>query len=161
MEQSQYLIDTNAVIDYLSQKLPLTGMEFMNQIIDKVPNISVISKIEVLGFNAPEQHYQLLANFMHDATILDLTNSVVDVSIDIRKKYKTKLPDAIIAATALVYDKENPVNHGSLCPRGNYVLELLTHPKRMESPKEGKKEVSFEEAIEKADKFLEESKLMY
>ena len=104
MEQSQYLIDTNAVIDYLSQKLPLTGMEFMNQIIDKVPNISVISKIEVLGFNAPEQHYQLLANFMRDATILDLTNSVVDVSIDIRKKYKTKLPDAIIAATALVYD---------------------------------------------------------
>lgn len=104
MEQSQYLIDTNAVIDYLSQKLPLTGMEFMNKIIDKVPNISVISKIEVLGFNAPEQHYQLLANFMHDATILDLTNSVVDVSIDIRKKYKTKLPDAIIAATALVYD---------------------------------------------------------
>ncbi|MBW8333555.1 MAG: type II toxin-antitoxin system VapC family toxin [Prolixibacteraceae bacterium] len=104
MEQSQYLIDTNAVIDYLSQKLPLTGMEFMNQIIDKVPNISVISKIEVLGFNAPEQHYQLLANFMRDATILDLTNSVVDVSIDIRKKSKTKLPDAIIAATALVYD---------------------------------------------------------
>lgn len=104
MEQSQYLIDTNAVIDYLSQKLPLTGMEFMNQIIDKVPNISVISKIEVLGFNAPEQHYQLLANFMRDATILDLTNSVVDVSIDIRKKSKTKLPDAIITATALVYD---------------------------------------------------------
>ena len=104
MEQSQYLIDTNAVIDYLSHKLPLTSMEFMNQIIDKVPNISVISKIEVLGFNAPEQHYQLLVNFMHDATILDLTNSVVDVSIDIRKKSKTKLPDAIIAATALVYD---------------------------------------------------------
>ncbi|MCX5750283.1 MAG: hypothetical protein NT099_01215 [Candidatus Saganbacteria bacterium] len=40
------------------------------------------------------------------------------------------------------------MHHGSLCPRGNYVLELLTHPKRLESPKEGKKEVSFEEAIE-------------
>jgi predicted nucleic acid-binding protein len=35
---------------------------------------------------------------------LDLTSNVVDVSIDIRKKNKTKLPDAIIAATALVYD---------------------------------------------------------
>lgn len=41
---------------------------------------------------------------MNDSSILDLTNSIVDRSIEIRKKYKTKLPDAIIAANALVYD---------------------------------------------------------
>ena len=41
---------------------------------------------------------------MNDSSILDLTNSIVDRSIEIRKNYKTKLPDAIIAATALVYD---------------------------------------------------------
>lgn len=58
----------------------------------------------MLGFNAPEQHYQLLTNFINDATVLDLTNNVVEASIDIRKKHKTKLPDAIIAATALVDD---------------------------------------------------------
>ena len=104
MEQPQYLIDTNAVIDYLGKKIPLTGMDFMTPIVDSVPNISVISKIEVLGFNAPEEHYKLLTNFMDDAAILDLTSTIVDVSIDIRKKHKTKLPDAIIAATALVYD---------------------------------------------------------
>ena len=40
---------------------------------------------------------------MDDAAVLDLTSTIVDVSIDIRKKHKTKLPDAIIAATALVY----------------------------------------------------------
>jgi len=104
MEQSQYLIDSNAVIDYLGKKLPDTGMDFMDHIIDAVPNVSIISKIEVLGFNAPYQHYQLLTNFIEDATVLDLTSTVVDVCIDIRKKHKTKLPDAIIAATALVYD---------------------------------------------------------
>jgi len=104
MEQPQYLIDTNAVIDYLGKKLPSTGMDFMSRIIDAVPNVSVITKIEVLGFNAPDQHYQLLTNFMDDATVLDLTSTIVDVSIDIRKQHKTKLPDAIIAATALVYD---------------------------------------------------------
>ena len=100
MEQPQYLIDTNAVIDYLGKKLPFTGMEFMDRIIDTVPNVSVITKIEVLGFSAPDDHYQLLTNFMDDATVLDLTGNIVDVSIDIRKKYKAKLPDAIIAATA-------------------------------------------------------------
>jgi predicted nucleic acid-binding protein len=104
MEQPQYLIDTNVVIDYLGNKLPASGMDFMNTVIDAVPNISVVTKIEVLGFNAPEQHYQLLTNFIHDATVLDLSNNVVEASIDIRKKHKTKLPDAIIAATALVYD---------------------------------------------------------
>lgn len=76
----------------------------MNTVIDAVPNVSVVTKIEILGFNAPEQHYQTLSDFINDATVLDLTDSVVEVSIDIRKKHKTKLPDAIIAATVLVYD---------------------------------------------------------
>lgn len=103
MEQPQYLIDTNAVIDYLGNKLPASGMGFMNTIIDAIPNVSVISKIEVLGFNAPEEHYKILSDFIDDAIVLDLTDSVVEVSIEIRKRHKTKLPDAIIAATALVY----------------------------------------------------------
>jgi predicted nucleic acid-binding protein len=40
---------------------------------------------------------------MGDTKILDLTDDVVEATIDLRKKYKTKLPDAIIAATALTY----------------------------------------------------------
>lgn len=79
-------------------------MDFMNKVIDAVPNVSVVTKIEVLGFNAPEQHYKTLSDFINDATVLDLTDNVVEASIEIRKKHKTKLPDAIIAATALVYD---------------------------------------------------------
>lgn len=104
MEQPKYLIDTNAMIDYLGSKLPASGMHFMHKVIDAVPNVSVVTKIEVLGFNAPEQHYKTLSDFINDATVLDLTNNVVEASIEIRKKHKTKLPDAIIAATALVYD---------------------------------------------------------
>ncbi len=104
MEQLQYLIDTNAVIDYLGNKLPASSMDFMNMVVDSVPIVSVITKIELLGFDAPEEHYQLLTNFINDATVMNLTDNVVETSIEIRKKHKTKLPDAIIAATALVYD---------------------------------------------------------
>ena len=50
----------------------------MNLIIDSVPKISV--------------------------TILDITDKIAETSIDLRKNLKTKLPDALIAATALVYD---------------------------------------------------------
>src|SRR6185312_1890139 len=90
--------------DYLGKKIPSDGMDFMNLVIDDIPTLSVISKIEVLGFNAADDHYQLLNDFMNDAIILNLTESVVDKSIEIRKNFKTKLPDAIIAATALIND---------------------------------------------------------
>lgn len=104
MEQPQYIIDTNSIIDYLGNKLPDIGMDFMNGIVDVVPNVSVVTKIEVLGFNTTDEHYQLLTNFMNDATVLDLTSNIVDATIEIRRKYKTKLPDSIIAATALVHN---------------------------------------------------------
>jgi predicted nucleic acid-binding protein len=103
MEQPKYLIDTNAVIDYLGTKFPVLGMDFMNSVIDAVPNISVITKIEVLGFKAPEQHYKILSDFINDAYVLDMTDNVVETSIEIRKTHKTKLPDAIIAATAFAF----------------------------------------------------------
>jgi len=78
MEQSKYLIDTNVVIDYLGRNLPVNGMLFMDSIIDAIPNVSVVTKIEVLGFNAPDEHYNLLSDFMNDATIYDLSDDVVN-----------------------------------------------------------------------------------
>lgn len=101
MEQTRYLVDTNAVIDYLGNKLPSSGMEFMNSLVDSSLYISVISKIELLGFNAPNPHYQVLEEFVSDATILNLSDDVISLTINIRKKNKIKIPDAIIAATAI------------------------------------------------------------
>jgi len=101
MEQQQYLIDTNAVVDYIGNKLPMDGMAFMNNVIDNVPFVSIITKIEVLGFTTLDKHYKLLTDFMDDAIIFTLSNEIVDTCIELRKKYKIKLPDAIIAATAL------------------------------------------------------------
>ncbi len=41
----QYLIDSNVVIDYLAGKLQNDGLLFMNQIINNIPAISVVTKI--------------------------------------------------------------------------------------------------------------------
>ncbi len=100
MEQ-QYLIDSNAIIDYLSGNLPIKGKTFMNRIINEIPNISIISKIEILGYNTAAEAYQLLSGFIEDSVILGLTDDVVEETIKIRKEKKLKIPDAIIAATAL------------------------------------------------------------
>ena len=79
------MIDTNTVIDYLDNKLPEKGMQFMHKVIDNVPLVSVITKIEILRYNAPENAYKVLTDFMADSTVLDLDNQVVDETITICK----------------------------------------------------------------------------
>lgn len=49
MGNQNYLIDTNVVIDFLAGKLPVAGGQFMNSVVDELPIISVISRIELLG----------------------------------------------------------------------------------------------------------------
>jgi hypothetical protein len=45
-----------------------------------------------------------LSDFVSAATIFDLTAPIVDKTIELRKSYAIKLPDEIIAATALFHD---------------------------------------------------------
>ncbi len=59
--------------------------------------------------------------------------------------------------TAIDYDKENPINRGSLCPRGNYNFELLNHPARLAEPRIGQKKISWSEAISFLGRKLKES----
>lgn len=86
----QYLIDSNAIIDYLGGKLPKSGVVFMNEVVDAIPNVSVINKIEVLGFKSSPKDYQLLFNFFEDAIIFELIPEIVEKTIELRKAYKIK-----------------------------------------------------------------------
>ncbi len=97
MERPQYLIDTNAVIDFLGGKLPEKGKAFMNTIVDSVPNLSIITKIELLGYPVQHEHYQTLSGFIGDSVVIALNDEIADACIEIRKESKTKLPDAIVA----------------------------------------------------------------
>ncbi len=100
MAQAKYLIDTNAIIDYLGGKLPHSGMEFLEKIIPQYSFISIISKIELLGFNTTKKHSELLKDFINAMEVIGLTSEIVNETILIRKNNKLKLPDSIIAATA-------------------------------------------------------------
>ncbi len=50
--------------------------------------------------------------------------------------------------TAIDYDKENPVNAGSLCPRGHYNFELLNHPEKTDEPIIGEGRLTWDAAID-------------
>ncbi len=97
-----YLIDSNAVIDYLSASLPIDGMIWLGNIINESPIISVMTKIEVLGFKNGIDTETLLNSFIDDCVVIPLSEETIDKTIEIRKQHKIKTPDAIIAASAMV-----------------------------------------------------------
>jgi predicted nucleic acid-binding protein len=105
MATTGYLIDTNASIDYLGEVMPSKGMSFMDQVIDKKYNISVITRIELYAYSKlADDDRKTLDIFTSQADMLNIDDNIIEQTISIRKKYKTKLPDAIIAATALVHE---------------------------------------------------------
>ena len=101
----RFLIDTSAVIKYLNETLPVNGLSLIDKIVDNESVISFISEIELQGWNPSNQDdlkiYQL---FVSNSIIIGISNDIIQETIKIRKLFKLKLPDALIAATALTND---------------------------------------------------------
>ncbi len=97
----RFLIDSNTLIEYLAKTLPANGQLFVAGIIDEDFNISFVNKIEVLGHPSAGKE---ITEFINLANVFEVSTAVIDKTIEIRRTYKTKIPDALIAATALVYD---------------------------------------------------------
>ena len=101
----KYIWDTNTVIYYLQQQFPPAAERFMDNLASEARLvISAITEIELLCWkSATEKDLDVLHNFIEDALVIELEQPIKYKTADIRKKYKIKLPDAIIGATALVY----------------------------------------------------------
>lgn len=97
----KYLIDTNTVIDAQMKKLPEKGLEFLAGIINNNFTVSFITYIEFLGYKDATQATE---DFIYLADVIEINKSIIDTCIALRKSHTIKLPDAIIAATALALD---------------------------------------------------------
>jgi predicted nucleic acid-binding protein len=82
--------------------LTLNGYTFVGN----VPAVlSVISRIELPGWmNISPDAIARIETYISRAYLYPLNEPVILKSIDLRQHHKIKTPDAIIAATALVYD---------------------------------------------------------
>lgn len=102
----KYLWDTNTVIYYLQQQFPAVAEKLMDDLLSEAqPCISAITEIELLSWKgASEKDLEVLHNFINDALVIELEQPIKLKAADIRKIHKIKLPDAIIAATALIYN---------------------------------------------------------
>ncbi|OKS88025.1 type II toxin-antitoxin system VapC family toxin [Mucilaginibacter polytrichastri] len=99
----KYLWDTNTVIYYLQNHVPPAREQLMDDIINNYkPAISVITEIELLCWrSATDNDLTILKKFIADATVFELDQNIKSEVISIRKQFNLKLPDAVIAATAL------------------------------------------------------------
>ncbi|MBX2900549.1 MAG: type II toxin-antitoxin system VapC family toxin [Cyclobacteriaceae bacterium] len=97
-----YLLDSNVLIDYTSRKFSLEVEIELDKIFDSTFHYSVISKLEVLGYQASESELSNLEEFLLLGVMYPITEEIANRCIQIRRNSpRTKLPDAIIAASAI------------------------------------------------------------
>ena len=92
-----FLIDTNAVL------MALQGNQQLKSFLeDQSPYLSFISEIELYSFSfITDGDEKLIKEFISQCRLIEYNSSLKPIIISLRKSYKLKMADSIVAATAL------------------------------------------------------------
>ncbi len=90
------VFDSNILIDYLNKREE--AREEIEKFEFKI--ISVISYIEVLVGITDEGDAVIVKNFLSSFEVANVDKTIANSAIALRQKYKLKIPDSIILATA-------------------------------------------------------------
>ncbi|MEO8255079.1 MAG: type II toxin-antitoxin system VapC family toxin [Flavobacterium sp.] len=93
-----FLADTNFLI-YLHE-----GKPFIEPFLNYNFGVSFISEIELLGHKSiSKQDEKSLQELLKDSFIFNFSEDIKLQTIKLKQKYTIKLPDAIIASTAIIF----------------------------------------------------------
>jgi predicted nucleic acid-binding protein len=103
MTESRFVLDTNAVV-FLTTRGNVIPSGLENDLDGADLFISVITEIELFAKPelSPDEEENLRAFLSDRISIIDLTNEIKKEAITLRRSTKHKLPDCIVAATAIV-----------------------------------------------------------
>ena len=97
MNGSKLVLDTNIVL-YL-----LAGDKTIQEFLEgKEGYISIISELELIGYHEiSEKELNKIKTFLEDCIVVEINDELKSIYSSLRKKYKLKLGDAVVAATAI------------------------------------------------------------
>ncbi|MBE2217146.1 MAG: type II toxin-antitoxin system VapC family toxin [Ignavibacteria bacterium] len=101
----KYLYDTNVFSDYFSDRLE--DLDLFNEkfIIENEVLISPVVRMELLSHpDITDDEDKLFTELLDNFESVEIDFEVEKETILLRRKYKLKLPDAIIAASAIIED---------------------------------------------------------
>ena len=97
------LWDTNSIIFFLQDLLPSPSKAFLLKELNlRKPQISIITEIELLSWpKISRVEIGNISEFLSNFESIGLTEEIKIVTIQLRKSTGLKIPDAVIAATAI------------------------------------------------------------
>jgi predicted nucleic acid-binding protein len=105
IEVMNYLLDTNFVINYFKGIFSDDAAKFTDSVINDLTYVSVITRMELLSLQSLKpKDEEVIKEFIFDSTVFSLEENIITKTILLRRTNKIKLPDAIIAATAIVHN---------------------------------------------------------
>jgi predicted nucleic acid-binding protein len=100
MNGNKYLLDTNVILFIVSGDKAISNYLHLKDIY-----ISVITEIELFGFQKLAQREEKeIKNLIAEFRLVQLDEAVKNEAILLRRTYSLKLPDCIIAATAITWN---------------------------------------------------------
>jgi len=105
MNGTKYLLDTNYILGLLKRHpVVISELSKLNVTTEEC-SYSAVTRMELLGFQGIcNEEEAIIREKLDYLTYLQLNREVEDITIHIRRGRKIKLPDAIIAATAVCFD---------------------------------------------------------
>jgi len=92
---NKFLLDTNILLYIAGKRIDTADLpqgEFF---------ISFVTELEILSYpSLTTQEETQLRKLLAEMPVIDATREIKDSAIALRKQYRLKLPDALIAATA-------------------------------------------------------------
>ena len=93
-----FIADTNFLI-YVHE-----GNKIVEPFLEYNFGISFITEVELLGFKGITKTEEIkLKKLLIDCFLIEWNTTIKEQTIELRKKYTLKLPDAVIASSAIVY----------------------------------------------------------
>ena len=96
----KYLLDTNIILDYLRGDSIIAN--FLAEHREAILYVSVITRMELLSYHGMTPNEErLIHDVLAPINVLPITEDIEESAISFRRAIRKKLPDAIIAASAI------------------------------------------------------------